>query len=57
MNQTNPVEITLLFLKTLDFLRKKIHIHRMGKKKDLDTEKRVIWRLNIDISIYREPIR
>lgn len=41
MDQTNPVEITLLFLKILDFLRKKDHIHKADEKEDLDNKKRV----------------
>jgi hypothetical protein len=53
MDQPNPFEITLLFLKVLDFLRKKDHIHKVNEKKDIDNKKRVVWRLNIDISIYR----
>lgn len=56
MDQTNPVEIALLFLKILGFLQKKVHIHKANEKKDLDHRKRVVWRLNIDISIHREPI-
>jgi hypothetical protein len=57
MNETNPVELTMLFLKILEFLQNKVHIRRMGKKTSLGNETKVIWRLNIDISIYREPIR
>jgi hypothetical protein len=56
MNQTNPVEL-ILFLKILEFLQKRIHIRRMGKKTGFGNAKKIIWRLNIDISIYREPIR
>jgi hypothetical protein len=57
MVETNPIELTLLLLRIWDFLQKKVHIQRMGKKTSLCNEKGVIWRLNIDISIYREPIR
>jgi hypothetical protein len=53
MDQANPVEITLLFLKILDFLRKKDHTHKVDEKEDLNNKKKGPWRLNIDISIYR----
>jgi hypothetical protein len=53
MDQTNPVEITLLFLRILDFLRKKDHIRKANEKEYIDNKKKVAWRLNIDISIYR----
>ncbi|HII78820.1 MAG TPA: hypothetical protein HA261_00015 [Methanosarcina sp.] len=55
MDNTNPVEL-ILFLKVLEILQEKVHIRRMGKKTSLDNEKKVIWRLNIDISVYRESI-
>jgi len=53
MNETNPVELTLLFLRVLEFVQKKAYIRRTDKKTNLGNEKKVIWRLNIAISIYR----
>jgi hypothetical protein len=55
MYETDPVRL-MLYYKILEFLRKNIHIQTMGKKTRLDNKK-TTWRLNIDISLYREPIR
>jgi len=57
MDQTNPVELTLLFLRILEFLQQKAYIRKTDKKTILGNGKKVIWRLNIDISVYREPVR
>jgi hypothetical protein len=55
MDQINPVGLILL-LKIMKILQEKIHIQRMGKKTGIGNTKK-IWRLNIDISIYRDSIR
>jgi|GEM_PF-5475182 hypothetical protein len=39
MNEANPVELTILLLRILELLQKKLHIRTMGHKTKLDSKK------------------